>query len=198
MVQHKSSQRRLAYDARNAQQERKRLSQIITAKVLAHNEYQQAETVLWYLHRRSEVQTLQTVFAELQKKQKTVVIPYCTKDKQGNNQLGLWRLQEISELSAGTWGILEPPRERWGEPENEVQPEQIDMVVVPGVAFDRQGGRLGNGAGYYDRLFARLSAQCALVGIAFDSQIFQHIIMQQHDVYMHSVITETHFYNSRS
>jgi len=77
-----------------------------------------------------------------------------------------------------------------------VSPEQIDVVVVPGVAFDRQGGRLGNGAGYYDRLFARLSAQCTLIGIAFNSQIFQRIIMQQFDVYMHSIITETHLYNA--
>lgn len=195
MVSSKSNQRRLAYDARNAQPEREQLSQVITAKVLAQHEYQQAETVLWYLHCRSEVETYQTVLGELKKQHKTVVIPYCTKDKFGNNHLGLWHLQDISELSAGTWGILEPSRERWGETGKEVSPEQIDVVVVPGVAFDRQGGRLGNGAGYYDRLFARLSAKCTLIGIAFDSQIFQQIVMQQYDVYMHSVITETHIYN---
>jgi 5-formyltetrahydrofolate cyclo-ligase len=51
----------------------------------------------------------------LKKQQKTIVIPYCTKDQQGNNQLGLWHLEDTSELSAGTWGILEPPQERSGK-----------------------------------------------------------------------------------
>ena len=134
------------------------------------------------------------MLTELAKQHKRVVIPYCTKDSQGNNHLGLWHLQDFSELSVGTWGILEPPRERWGEPGKEIAPEQLDIVIVPGVAFDRQGGRLGNGAGYYDRLFARLSATCSLVGIAFDSQIFPQIIMQEYDVYMHAVITETSVY----
>ena len=198
MILTKSSQRRLAYDARNAQQNAESLSQLITSKVVAQDSYQQANTVLWYLHCRSEVWTYQTVIAELQKQQKTIIIPYCTKDQQGNNQLGLWHLEEISELSAGTWGILEPPRERWGESGKEVSPEQIDVVIVPGVAFDRQGGRLGNGAGYYDRLFASLTAQCTLLGIAFDSQIRTQIIMQQYDVYMQSVITESRIYQARS
>lgn len=192
----KSSQRRLAYDARNAQQNAESLSQIITSKVVAQDSYQQANTVLWYLHCRSEVQTYQTVLAELKKQQKTIVIPYCTKDQQGNNQLGLWHLEDASELSAGTWGILEPPQERWREAGKEVSPEQIDTVIVPGVTFDPQGGRLGNGAGYYDRLFARLSAQCTLLGIAFDSQIFTQIIMQQYDVYMQCVITESRIYQA--
>ncbi|TXL11482.1 hypothetical protein BMR08_03735 [Methylococcaceae bacterium CS2] len=106
MISSKASQRRLAYYVRNAQQDRERLSQIITAKLLVQCDYQQAEVVLWYLHCRSEVQTYQTVLTELLNQQKTLVIPYCTKDQLGNNQLGLWRLQDISELIAGTWGIL--------------------------------------------------------------------------------------------
>jgi len=193
----KSVQRRLAYNARNAQQDKARLSQIICAKILALDEYQQAKTVLWYLHCRSEVHTYQTVISELLNHDKQVVIPYCTKDSLGNNQLGLWHLQDESELCAGTWGILEPPKERWGEPGKEVAIEQIDLAIVPGVAFDKQGGRLGNGAGYYDRLFACLAAKSKLMGICFDSQIFAQIPMQEFDVYMHTVITETQIYKCR-
>jgi len=197
MISSKASQRRLAYDARNAQLDRERVSQIITTRVLVQKEYQQAEVVLWYLHCRSEVQTYQTVLTELLNQHKTVVIPYCTKDHQGNNHLGLWRLQDISELIAGTWGILEPPQERWGESGKEVDAEQIDVAIVPGVAFDQQGGRLGNGAGYYDRLFARLAAKSKLIGICFDSQVFEQILMQEYDVYMHTVITETSIYTGK-
>ena len=198
MILSKSTQRLLAYNARNAQQDRERLSKIISAKVLAQSEYQQAETVLWYLHCRSEVHTYQTVVDELLKQSKRVVIPYCTKDRWGNNKLGLWHLEDLSELTAGAWGILEPPSERWGEAGKEVEVDEIDVVTVPGVAFYQQGGRLGNGAGYYDRLFASLSARSKLIGICFDSQIFEQINMQKHDVYMHTIITESRIYTCRN
>ena len=191
MIPSKSIQRRFAYDARNAQQDKARLSQVICNTVLQLTEYQQADTVLWYLHCRSEVHTYQVVMDELLKQGKKIVIPYCTKDSQGNNQLGLWSLQDLSELVEGTWRILEPPKARWGEAGREVNPQQIDIVVVPGVAFDQQGGRLGNGAGYYDRLFARLKVSCNLIGICFNCQLVEQVCMQKYDIYMDKVITET-------
>ena len=197
MTPSKPTQRRLAYDARNAQQDQARLSQIISKTVLQLTEYQQAETVLWYLHCRSEVHTYQSVLDELLKQDKKIVIPYCTKDSQGNNHLGLWYLQDLSELVEGTWCILEPPKARWGEAGKEVSPQQIDCIVAPGVAFDKQGGRLGNGAGYYDRLFTRLKASCKLIGICFNCQLVEQVCMQKYDIYMHKVITETGIYANR-
>lgn len=193
----KPDQRRLAYDARNAQQDKERLSQLISDTVLAQADYQRADTVLWYLHCRSEVHTYQIVMKELLKQDKKITIPYCTQDGQGNNHLGLWHLESLSELVAGTWNILEPPQARWGETGKEVSPDQLDVVIVPGVAFDKQGGRLGNGAGYYDRLFARLKSKSKLMGICFNSQVFEQILMQQYDVYMDLVITETSIYKGR-
>lgn len=193
----KPIQRRLAYDARNAQQDKVRLSQIINQTVLQQAEYQQAKTILWYLHCRSEVHTYQRVLDELLNQDKKIVIPYCTKDSQGNNHLGLWYLQALSELVAGTWGILEPPKARWGEINKEMSPDEIDCVVVPGVAFDQQGGRLGNGAGYYDRLFARLDTNCTLMGVCFNSQLVEQVCMQKYDIYMDKVITEMAIYTGR-
>ncbi|NOQ65336.1 MAG: 5-formyltetrahydrofolate cyclo-ligase [Methyloprofundus sp.] len=192
----KPTQRRLSYDARNAQLNKIELSQKINQSLLQTSEYQQAKTVLWYLHCRSEVMTYQTVLSELAKQDKRIVIPYCTKDTQGNNQLGLWHLEDLSELVAGTWNILEPPKARWGEGTKEVSPNDIDCVVVPGVAFDKQGGRLGNGAGYYDRLFSQLSHDCTLLALCFNSQLLEQVFMQQYDVYMHQVITETRRYRT--
>ena len=160
-------------------------------------EYQQAKTVLWYLHCRSEVHTYQLVMDELLNQDKKIIIPYCTKDNQDNNHLGLWHLQDLSELVAGTWGILEPPKARWGEMGKEVHPDEVGCVVVPGVAFDQQGGRLGNGAGYYDRLFTRLKADCQLMGICFNSQLVEQVCMQKYDIYMDKVITETGIYKGR-
>lgn len=193
----KSSQRRLAYDARNAQAHRPRLSKAICAQVLEHQGYQQARTVLWYLHCRSEVHTFETVMVELLKQDKQIIIPYCTQDKQGHKCLGLWHLEDLSELVGGMWGILEPPRDRWGEPGKEIHASALDLVVTPGVAFDRQGGRLGNGAGYYDRLFAQLKPHTCLIGIGFESQMVAQVIMQDHDVYLDAVMTEVATYQGR-
>lgn len=193
----KSIQRRLAYGARNAQQSKQQFSQNITNTVLEQTDYQQAKTVLWYLHCRSEVHTYQVVVDELLKQHKKIVIPYCTKDEQGDNALGLWCVQDLSELVEGTWRILEPPKTRWGEAGKEVCPEEIDLVVVPGVAFDKLGGRLGNGAGYYDRLFIRLKSRCKLIGIAFNCQLVDEVCMQKYDIYMDAVITETDIFQGR-
>ena len=190
MLPSKSTQRRLVYEARNAQPDKERTSQIICKTLLEQVEYRQADTVLWYLHCRSEVHTLQVVLHELSLQKKKIVIPYCTKDRQGNNHLGLWFLQDLSELVEGTWRILEPPKARWGEVGKEVDLQQIDVVVVPGVAFDKRGGRLGNGAGYYDRLFARLKVDSKLIGIGFNCQLLDQVCMQKYDVYMDKVITE--------
>ena len=61
-------------------------------------------------------------------------------------------MESLEEMVVGKWNILEPPKEMWGNPDKEPPAEELDMVMVPGVGFDRTGGRMGNGQGYYDRL----------------------------------------------
>jgi 5-formyltetrahydrofolate cyclo-ligase len=189
----KNRQRRKAYDARNEQIDKGVMSQIICAQFVAHPVYQQAKTVMWYIHCRSEVRTQSALLGELDAG-KRMVIPYCTKDEQGHNKLGLWWLEDFAELVPGMWGILEPPKQRWGELGKEVAPEQLDCVMVPGVAFDRNGGRLGNGAGYYDRLLKSVRADAVLIGVCFESQLVEQVAMDAHDVAMDIVMTEKNLY----
>jgi len=189
----KSRQRRKAYDVRNEQIDKGVMSRIICAQFVAHPVYQQAKTVMWYIHCRSEVRTQTALLGELDAG-KRMVIPYCTKDEQGHNKLGLWWLEDFTELVPGMWGILEPPRQRWGELGKEVAPEQLDCVMVPGVAFDRNGGRLGNGAGYYDHLLKSVRADAVLIGVCFESQLVEQVAMDAHDVVMDIVMTEKNLY----
>lgn len=194
MIDLKKQQRRLAYEARNAQACKDELSRSICERLIAQAAYQQAETVMWYLHCRSEVRTVSAVECELASSRR-IVIPYCTQDSQGRKKLGLWRLEHMNELVPGMWGIWEPPRSRWSEQNKAVSPEQLDCVVVPGVGFDRQGGRLGNGAGYYDRLLQSVRPDAVLTGVCYESQLFGHVAMAAHDVAMDFVITENTIYS---
>jgi 5-formyltetrahydrofolate cyclo-ligase len=185
--------RRAAYDARAAQPEKERVSDLAIAALMALPEYQAARTVLWYLDCRSELRTRQALPAALAGSQQ-IVVPYCTVDEAGANKLGLWRLESMDELIVGKWKILEPPRERWGEPGKEVPPEELDLVIVPGVAFSRVGGRMGNGQGYYDRLLANVRLDCPLVGLCYECQLFDDLVVSPHDVFMDKVVTERAVY----
>jgi 5-formyltetrahydrofolate cyclo-ligase len=193
MYELKADQRREGNNARNSQEDKAGLSRAICARFTAQEIYIRSKTVMWYVGCKSEVRT-QPALLEALATDKYIVVPYCTKDDLGRNQMGLWRLDDMTELLPGTWGILEPPRARWGEPGKEVAPELIDLVMVPGVGFDRQGGRLGNGAGYYDRLLANVRPDAVLCGVCFESQLFELIAMDEHDVAMDVVVTEKAIY----
>lgn len=192
----KAEQRQLAYAVRNAQADKDGLSAEICRRVFEQPWYPAANTVMWYLHCRSEVRTLPAVAAELAGDRR-IVVPYCTVDADGHKQLGLWHLRALEELQPGMWGILEPPPARWPEPDKQILPDQLDVVIVPGVAFDTQGGRLGNGAGYYDRLLARVRPDTVLAAVCFESQLLPAIATAAHDVAMDFVITERAVYACR-
>ena len=85
---------------------------------------------------------------------------------------------------------MEPAAELRREAGRIVDPGEIGLVVVPGVAFDPQGGRLGYGRGFYDRLLSRVSEHTVLVGLAYECQVFSHIPMADHDVSMDWVVTQ--------
>ncbi len=192
----KATMRRAAYDARNAQPDKDPISEIAVASLMQLPEYQAARTILWYIDCRSELRTKHALPAALESG-KQIIVPYCTVDEAGANKLGLWRLERMEEMIVGKWKILEPPHDRWAEPGKEFQAEQLDLVIVPGVGFSRDGGRMGNGQGYYDRLLTNVRPDCVLVGLCYESQLFDDLIMGPHDVFMDKVVTERAAYDGR-
>lgn len=192
----KATMRRAAYDARQAQADKDRVSALAVERLMQLPAYHASQSPLWYLDCRSELRTRQALPAALASG-KRIVVPYCTVDENGDNKLGLWWLKSLDELVVGKWKILEPPRERWGEPGREISPTELDFVIVPGVAFGRDGARMGNGQGYYDRLLDSVRTDCQLAGLCYECQLFDNLVVSAHDVYMDQVVTERETYVGR-
>src|SRR5690606_25232452 len=96
--------------------------------------------------------------------------------------------QSLEELSPGTFGVMEPPEKE------EIVLKDIDVVVVPGVAFDRNGYRIGYGAGYYDNFLPKLKSDAKNIAVAFEMQLRDLIPVESHDVKMDMIITEQGIY----
>jgi 5-formyltetrahydrofolate cyclo-ligase len=189
----KAALREQARKARVAQKNKDEVSRVIVEKFLALPSYQSAKTVMFYVDAGSEVRT-RHLLPEVLKDGKAIVVPYCIVE---TNELELFHLEDMSELVEGAYKILEPGEELRKKPGKIVQPETLDLVMVPGTAFDPHGGRMGQGKGYYDRLLARARLDAPLVAIAFQCQIFPEIPVDAHDVYMDLVLTEEQSYRGR-
>jgi 5-formyltetrahydrofolate cyclo-ligase len=190
MTMTKPELRELARKNRIAQKNKVELSRGMCEKFLALPAYAAAKTVMWYVDAGSEVRTRETLPEALKLPQK-VVVPYCIVE---TNELELFLLEDMNELVEGAYKILEPKEELRKLPRKIVQPADLDLVMVPGTAFDPQGGRMGQGKGYYDRLLTGARKDAPLVGMAFDCQVFPSIPVDAHDVFMDMVITETQTY----
>ena len=195
IMERKNKMRREAYDRRNAQDNKDEISSQACKKFMALPEYQNANVAMWYIDSRSETRTKPELLDEVKKGEKKIIVPYCTEDENGENKLGLWWMESLEEMVVGKWNILEPPKDMWGNPEKEVEAEELDIIMVPGVGFDRKGGRMGNGQGYYDRLLEKARPNCPLVALCYESQLFDEVLVAPHDVYMDKVITEDAVYD---
>jgi 5-formyltetrahydrofolate cyclo-ligase len=149
--------------------------------------YASAKIVMWYVDAGSEVRTRYTLPDALTHGKK-VVVPWCIVE---TNQLELFLLEDMSELVEGAYKILEPKVELRDLPGKKVTPDALDLVMVPGTAFDPRGARMGQGKGYYDRLLSGARPGAPLVGMAFDCQIFDEVPVSTHDVFMDTVLTES-------
>jgi 5-formyltetrahydrofolate cyclo-ligase len=190
LQERKKKIREQAHANRNAQPNKDELSQQICATFAALPEYATARTVLFYVDVRSEVRTRHYLPTALTHGKK-VVVPWC--NDQG--ELELFHLESMDELAIGMYRILEPRPELRAL--KQVRPELLDLVMVPGVAFDRSGARMGHGKGYYDKLLQHARSDAPLVALAFECQLFPEIPTAEHDVFMDKIITEKAVYTGK-
>lgn len=144
--------------------------------------YQAARTLLLYWATGSEVPTGAAVAAALEAG-KRVCLPRVLPD----GRLAVHRVCDPArELVAGFRGLLEPDPARTPA----VAPGSLDLVVVPGLAFDRRGMRLGYGLGYFDRFLAGLPRRTWRVGLAYGGQVLPRLPADPWDVPLHLIVTE--------
>ncbi len=183
--------RKQAHDNRRNQENKDEVSQQIVARFMNLPEYDAANTVMFYVDVRDEVRTRHAL-PEALKSGKRIVIPYCV-----DGELELFHMESMDELDVGMYKILEPKVELRTVAAKRLGPTDLDLIMVPGVAFDQTGGRTGHGKGYYDKLLEHALPSTPLVALAFECQMFSEIPCESHDIYMDKVVTEEAVYDGR-
>lgn len=187
----KKNIREQAHANRAAQTNKDELSAAICETFMELPEFAAARTIMVYIDVRTEVRTRHALPALLASG-KRIVVPYCVE-----RDLELFLLESMDELAIGMYKILEPKPELRDGPGKRIAVDELDLIMVPGVAFDRHGARMGHGFGYYDKLLEHARANAPLVALAFECQLFAEIPTQAHDVFMDKIITEQAVYTGK-
>lgn len=159
-----------------------RLSDIIQDRVCNHLWFEQSKTIFVYVSTGKEVRTTEIIRKAIEKGKKVCVprvMPRITMEAVPINNIE-------DDLRLGFYNIMEPKPHLLS-----ISEKKIDLVIVPGLVFDRKGFRIGYGGGYYDKYIAKLTAKCKTMGIAFESQIVDELSVEEHDMSVMAVITES-------
>ncbi len=157
-------------------------SRVIVNQLMMTVEYKKSKFIMCYVDFRNEVST-RTLINESLKLGKRVAVPVIVTLENHKKDMIPSEISTIEELKPGTYGILEPEKIK------PVDPSELDLIVVPGVAFDMSKNRIGYGAGYYDR-FLEKTPLCSKIGLAFEIQINESIFCEDHDIALDRIITE--------
>jgi 5-formyltetrahydrofolate cyclo-ligase len=159
-------------------EERARRSRRIEERLFALPEMASARTILLFYSFGSEVAT-GGMAARIRTEGKRLLLPYVEGDA-----MNAAEVREGDELIRAPYGAREPARRV------PIDPAVVDLVVAPGLAFDRRGHRLGYGGGFYDRYLARLRPEAVRVGIGFDVQVVDEVPAGPGDQRVDLVVTE--------
>lgn len=150
-------------------------SEVIKKRLFELEEFKKARCVVFYVSMPTEVNTHQMIDESIQMG-KSVGVPVVVK---GKRDLIISQISDREkELKKGPLGIRQPKRE-FVRP---VSFKDIDLILVPGLAFDKNGNRLGRGKGFYDRFLKKLPKRVLTIGLCFDFQIVESIPTLPHDI----------------
>jgi len=157
-------------------------SSAIQERLLGLKAYVEANTIMCYMPYRQEVNTEAFIQHALESG-KRVCLPAVVRDKK--HMLACRIDHPLDNLQPDTYGILSPCHSEAGE----VKPGDIQLILVPGVAFDERGYRLGYGGGYYDRFLSQSHA-AVTIGLAYEFQLLDELPVASHDVKLDLIVTQ--------
>jgi len=164
------------------EEDRAQKSRMIMQRLFADPEFQCSKTVLFYASFDGEVETFE-MMKQSQKRGKQIALPII---RLRQKQIAPYLIHNLEDdLEEGPYGIRQPRMDR----AISISLDEIDLSIVPGVAFDKRNHRLGRGAGYYDRFLSSLPREIPSIGLAFDFQIVASLSPQEHDISVSRVIT---------
>lgn len=155
-------------------------SESICQKMMAGSVYRDAQVIMAYLAFGNEV-NIDTVITDALQKGKTVCVPFIT----GPHTMQSVQFKAWSDVVVGVYGIRTVAQDV-----PVIVPQAIDLVLVPGLGFDLSGGRIGMGAGFYDR-FLKECCNAVKTGITYDILLREKIICDEHDEKIDFLITES-------
>ncbi|WP_321365564.1 5-formyltetrahydrofolate cyclo-ligase [uncultured Desulfuromusa sp.] len=162
------------------------LSQQVQQQLLRSDCFVQAKTIALYSPINNEVAT-EKIFAAAQRRDKKIYYPRVNGD-----ELEFFEVFAAADLSPGCFGVAEPVA---GEG---ISVDTLDLIVVPGIAFDLRGHRLGYGRGYYDRQLEKTSVKTVTVGLSFEAQVLTLLPAEVHDRPLDFIATESRLIPCRS
>ncbi|MTI80283.1 MAG: 5-formyltetrahydrofolate cyclo-ligase [Firmicutes bacterium] len=165
-------------------EERLLLSERIYKNLTGIEDFNKAQTIMTYVAFNNEVSTWK-LMKEALATGKKVAVPYVTKYNTITTSL---INNPDSDLILGSYGILEPkPSEI-----KPLNPIEIDMVIVPGIVFDKHGNRVGYGGGYYDRFLPHCRTNSIFIALCYEFQIINDLssVVEEHDQRVHYLVTE--------
>ncbi len=160
--------------------------------LLQLEQVQKAGVLFAYMHFRSEVQTTEFMQTCL-KMNRVIAIPLTLPE--ASRIIAVSISDPEKDVRPGYCSIPEPVNTLVAS--KTIDPGSIDVVVVPGSVFDREGGRLGYGGGYYDRFLEKDAFRALRIGYAYEQQVVQKVPTEPHDQYMDYIVTEKNIYKCR-
>lgn len=158
-------------------------SQKIKEKLFRDKDFQAAKTIMFYVSKNYEVNTWSMIQDAIGLGKKVVIPATDTKEK----KLIVSEIKDLStQLYKGAFGIYEPKKEYIGT----MAVNNIDIIIIPGIAFDKEGNRIGHGGGYFDRFLKTVPRNILTIGLAFKCQILKSIETLPWDIPVARLITE--------
>ena len=153
-------------------------SRAVCRLILESSHWMQAEQIMLYMPLPDELDIKPLLFNGLKNKKRVALPRFSIR----NNVYEISEISSLNSLVAGKFGISEPSKTS-----KNMDMMQLDLVIICGLAFDRLGGRLGRGGGFFDRLLSETNAKKC--GVCFDQQVHAAVPMEKHDIKMDMIAT---------